>query len=376
MLPDYSRQMSLKEIGAAGQATLARSRVLVVGAGGLGVPVLQYLAGAGVGSLGVVDDDELDASNLHRQPLYALADAGRLKVELAAEALARLNPAVQVETHAVRLTADNALALVGRYDLVVDCSDNFRSKFLVNDAAVLARKPAVFGSVYQYEGQLQVYKPENTHACLRCLWPEATADGLVGNCAVAGVLGPVPGALGAMQSLLTLKILLGIQGQLAGTLWLLDFMNFTSLELKAPRRAACRAPLCTRVTRLGGGPADAVLEIDLPSIAAAREVGRELIDIRNHDEVAARPLPALHVPMARLLAAPEEHLAPDRHYLLVCASGGRSLAATRVLTARGFDVRSLAGGLRSFPDSIDGSAQVSHAGEESRPAESSHAPAD
>jgi adenylyltransferase/sulfurtransferase len=351
VLPDYSRQMTLKEIGPAGQARLAQSRVLVIGAGGLGVPVLQYLAGAGVGSLGIVDGDVLDASNLHRQPLYALADLGRLKVHLAAEALARLNPAVRVETHALRLTGANALALVGRYDLVVDCSDNFRTKFLVNDAAVLARKPAVFASVYQYEGQVQVYKPLDTHACLRCLWPEATADGVVGNCAAAGVLGPVPGALGAIQALLVLKILLGISGQLDGTLWLLDFMNFSSLELKAPRRAACRAPACTRVTAPDHAEADAALEIALDSIAAARNGGRELIDIRNADEVAARPLAARHVPMARLLAAPGEHLAPDRHYLLVCASGVRSLAAARALSARGFGVLSLAGGLESLAES-------------------------
>jgi adenylyltransferase/sulfurtransferase len=360
--------MQLKEIGPAGQATLAASRVLVIGAGGLGVPVLQYLVGAGVGTVGIVDGDVLEASNLHRQPLYALADAGRFKVQLAAEALARLNPVVRVETHATRLTAGNALDLVGRYDLVVDCSDNFRTKFLVNDAAVLARKPAVFASVYQYEGQLQVYKPQDTHACLRCLWPEATAEGLVGNCAAAGVLGPVPGALGAMQSLLVLKILLGISGQLDGTLWLLDFMNFSSLELKAPRRAACRAPACTRITALSHTEADAALEIAVHSIAAARSGDRELIDIRDDAEVAARPIAARHVPMARLLAAPGEHLAPDRHYLLVCASGVRSLAATRVLTARGFGVRSLAGGLASL------SAPDRGPTDESAGLESVHAP--
>ena len=168
MQPDYSRQQLLKEIGAQGQALLGRSRVLVVGAGGLGSPVLQYLAGAGVGCLGVVDADTLDASNLHRQPIYAVADVGSPKVALARAAVARINPAVRVESHALRLDADNALDLIRRYDIVVDCSDNFRTKYLINDAAVLARRPAIFASVYQYEGQLQVYQPQ-PDSCLPAL---------------------------------------------------------------------------------------------------------------------------------------------------------------------------------------------------------------
>src|ERR1700677_1395696 len=183
---DYSRQMSLKEIGPDGQAKLGSARVLIVGLGGLGSPVMQYLAGAGVGFLGLIDADVLDASNLHRQPIYALADVGKQKADLARAAIAAINPAVQVETHAASFTADNALELVRRYDIVVDCSDNFRTQYLINDAAVLAQRPAVFASVYQYEGQLQVYKPEPAHACLRCLWPDATLDGVVGNCAEAG----------------------------------------------------------------------------------------------------------------------------------------------------------------------------------------------
>ena len=195
MQPDYSRQMLLKEVGAAGQTILAESRVLIVGVGGLGSPVLQYLAGAGIGFLGLVDADALHASNLHRQPLYASDQVGQMKASLAQAAVAKLNPSVRVETHTVRFSPDNALDLVRAHDIVVDCSDNFRTEFLINDAAVLAERPAVFASVYQYEGQLQVYKPLETHACLRCLWPEATADGIVGNCAAAGVLGPCPGLL-------------------------------------------------------------------------------------------------------------------------------------------------------------------------------------
>lgn len=343
--PDYSRQLLLKEIGPAGQTKLANSRVLIVGAGGLGSPVLQYLAGAGVGHLGVVDSDTLDASNLHRQPIYALADVGKSKVELARAAVAAINPSVVVETHEARFTADNALGWVQGHDVVVDCSDNFRAKFLINDAAVLARRPAVFASVYQYEGQLQVYKPESGHACLRCLWPDATADGVVGNCAQAGVLGPVPGIVGSLQALLTLKILLGLEDQLAGEILLLDFMNFSNLKLKAPRRGSCAAPACTLIREI---PREETrLEITLPSLAAAAERHLEVIDIRSAAEVAARPAPARHISMPALLADPEQ-LPRTGRYVLVCASGKRSLAAARELRKRGLKVHSLAGGLQGL----------------------------
>ncbi|HTV94846.1 MAG TPA: HesA/MoeB/ThiF family protein [Steroidobacteraceae bacterium] len=345
MLPDYSRQLLLKEVGARGQAALARSRVLIVGAGGLGSPVLQYLAGAGVGVLGVIDADILHASNLHRQPIYALSQVGEGKAALAAAAVARLNPGVRVETHAERFSADNALALVRAHDVVVDCSDNFRAKFLINDAAVLAERPAVFASVYQYEGQLQVYKPASTHACLRCLWPEATADGVVGNCAQAGVLGPVPGAFGCMQALLTLKILLAMKGQLEGELLLLDFTGFTSTKLKAARRAECAAPRCALIHGLA--PEETGIEIALDSLEAAAQRGYQLIDVRTPEEFAAHPTIARHIPMAPLLAEPQG-LAPGSTYLLICASGKRSLSAARELRRRGLRVRSLAGGLQAL----------------------------
>jgi len=342
MHPDYSRQLLLKEIGAQGQAALARARVLVVGLGGLGSPVLQYLAGAGVGCLGLVDADTLDASNLHRQPIYAFSDIGKPKAELARAAIEAINPAVKVEAHAVRFNAENALQLIRGYDLVVDCSDNFRTKYLINDAAVLAHRAAVFASVYQYEGQLQIYKPQAEHACLRCLWPDAVADGVVGNCAEAGVLGPVPGAFGALQALLTLKILLGMGGQLAGELLLFDFMNFSSLKIKAPRRAECRAPACAHIRDLSREDAD--IEIAFGSLSAAVESGFEVVDIRTAEEIAAHPSGARHIPMPDLLANPGL-LKPGREVLLVCASGKRSLAAARELRRRGAGVRSLAGGL-------------------------------
>jgi sulfur-carrier protein adenylyltransferase/sulfurtransferase len=352
MQPDYSRQMLLKEIGAKGQAALARARVLVVGLGGLGSPVLQYLAGAGVGRLGLVDADLLDASNLHRQPLYALSDAGKPKAELARNAVHLINPSVQVDVHAARFNAGNALELVRAYDIVVDCSDNFRTKYLINDAAVLAQKPAVFASVYQYEGQLQIYKPEPGHACLRCLWPDAVADGVVGNCAEAGVLGPVPGAVGTLQALLTLKILLQMSGQLEGELLLLDFMNFSSVKIKAPRRTECTAPACAHIRELQGE--DAGAELVLESLAAAAERGLEVIDIRTSEELAAHPAahPAgmpggiRHIPISSLLA--DRGLEFSREILLVCATGKRSLAAATELRKRGVAARSLAGGLQKL----------------------------
>jgi molybdopterin/thiamine biosynthesis adenylyltransferase/rhodanese-related sulfurtransferase len=344
MQPDYSRQLLLKDVGAAGQAVLAASRVLIVGAGGLGSPVLQYLAGAGVGFLGLVEADVLQASNLHRQPIYELAQVGEPKAALAAAAVAKLNPAVRVQTHAERFGADNALRLVQGHDVVVDCTDNFRTKFLINDAAVLAERPAVFASVYQYEGQLQVYQPLDSHACLRCLWPDATADGVVGNCAEVGVLGPVPGAFGALQALLTLKILLKMRGRLEGELLLMDFMTFTSTKLKAPRRRDCVAPRCSLVRGLERE--DAGIEIALASLEEAARTYR-LVDVRTAEEFAAEPTPARHIPMAALLADPSA-LTQHAEYLLICASGKRSLAAARELRKLGISAHSLAGGLQGL----------------------------
>jgi molybdopterin/thiamine biosynthesis adenylyltransferase/rhodanese-related sulfurtransferase len=346
MQPDYSRQQILKEVGAAGQARLAAARVLVIGAGGLGSPVLQYLAGAGVGCLGIVDGDTLEASNLHRQPLYCLADVGKPKSVLASAAITDINPTVKVEAFNERLTAGNALGLVSRFDLVVECSDNFQTKFLVNDAAVLAQKCAIFASVYQFEGQLQVYRPDMGHACLRCLWPKAAIDGVVGNCAQAGVLGPVPGVLGTLQALMALKVLLGLEGQLAGELLLVDFSNLSTLRIKAPRCAECRAPACARIH--GILPESANLEICFASLTEARDAGFTIIDIRTPSEVAEQASGARHIPMQALLADPEP-LKAGGPFLLLCASGKRSLSAARDLAGRGIAVKSFTGGLSALP---------------------------
>ena len=288
MQPDYSRQILLKEVGPAGQAVLAGSRVLVVGAGGLGSPVLQYLAGAGVGHLTVIDADILEPSNLHRQPIYALHDVGTAKATLAAAAISKLNPTLQIEALAVRFTAANALELIRAHDLVVDCSDNFRTKFLINDSAVLAQRPAVFASVYQYEGQLQVYRPTGAHACLRCLWPDASVDGVVGNCAEAGVLGPGPGRLRCVAGLVDPEDPARHAGAAGGELLLVDLMSFTSTKMKAPRRPECAAPGCA-LHPWSGCASRQTCRSNCPSLD---EVGAyTLIDIRTDAEVARKPAP-------------------------------------------------------------------------------------
>jgi adenylyltransferase/sulfurtransferase len=340
--PDYSRQIALRDVGEAGQAKLSAARVLVVGAGGLGVPVLTYLAGAGVGTIGIVDGDTLDASNLHRQTLYALADVGQPKATLAAERLRALNPEVNARAHVERFTATNAAGLLADYDLVVECSDNFATKFLVNDAALAAHKPAIFASVYQYEGQLQVYRATDDSSCLRCIWPEATRDGLVGNCAEAGVLGPVPGVLGTLQSLEALKMLLGLPG-LTNEMVLIDLSTLEQRKLRTSRRLDCDHSLL-----IASHAPDADLEVNYTDLGRASSEGFKLIDVREAEEVSASPIPgatAIHIPLATLLGSHDD-LDRNERYLLICARGARSRAAAEHLREHGFEqAYSLKGGL-------------------------------
>jgi len=350
-IPDYSRQMALKEVGPQGQGKLRASRVLVVGCGGLGVPVISYLAGAGVGRLGLVDGDRLEASNLHRQTMYALADVGKLKAELATARVRALNPDVDVRTHPVRLDATTAPEMIGQYDLVIDCTDNFSTKFLLNDICVQKRVPAIFSSVYQYEGQIQVVRPDRDGACLRCVWPEATRDGLVGNCAEAGVLGPVPGTFGSLQAFEALKLLLDLPGQLGDELLVLDLLTMSISRVRAKRAAAhpdharlSQAQALTQAQAIDTVP----LEVDFASLEEARAAGFEIIDIREPQEVEEIPTPARnarHIPMAQLLHG-NPAFTSNGKTLLVCASGRRSLAATQELRSRGVKaVYSLRGGV-------------------------------
>ena len=362
-VPDYSRQMALPEVGVRGQARLRASHVAVVGAGGLGVPVLQYLAGAGIGRLTIVDGDRLEPSNLHRQTLYALADCGRPKAELAAARVRALNPDVEVHARAERLDASNAASLLRDADLVLDCSDNFSTKFLINDLACSIGVPALFASVYQYEGQLQLVRPAAAGACMRCIWPQATRDGVVGNCAEAGVLGPVPGVFGSLQALEALKFLMDLPGQLRDEVLVIDLTTFSTSRVRARRGADCSATPCARVEaglaearRRLGATRDAVdgrqpVELQFDSIEAAAEAGYSIVDVRNEREVADDPasdsLRVEHLPLARIMAG-ESPAAPGE-LLIVCARGQRSLDAALELRERGRGgVHSLRGGLAAL----------------------------
>jgi sulfur-carrier protein adenylyltransferase/sulfurtransferase len=337
----------LPEVGAKGQQRLRDSRVLVIGAGGLGVPVLQYLAAAGVGHITVVDGDVVEASNLHRQPLYEIADVGQPKAVVAATRLARMNRELNCEAVADHADAGNVDSLVSGCDLVVECTDNLRSKFLVNDAAVRAGRPAVFASVYQYEGQLQAWLPEPDWPCLRCLWPDAPRDGLVGNCAEAGVLGPVPGTLGAMQAMLTLQVLLGLTPGPTRGLVMVDLLTLATRSIGATRDPDCdheRPGMCVEAD-------DADLELDFASLAAARAAGFELVDVREAwERQLDRPGldTGLHVPMSALLDGRRSFPADGRR-LILCAHGVRSLALAEHLREHGrMDVYSMRGGIASL----------------------------
>ncbi len=238
----YARHLVLPEIGEAGQAKLRRARVLVIGAGGLGAPVLMYLAAAGVGTLGIVDDDAVDLSNLQRQVIHGTEDVGRPKVESAAAALRRINPDVRVEAHRTRFDAATALELVRGYDLVADGSDNFATRFLTNDACVLAGRTLVSAAIMRFDGQLSTFKPHagDGHPCYRCLFGEQPPRDPKMSCADVGVLGVLPGTLGALQATEVVKELLGIGRSMSGRLLLYDALEASFREMRARPDPACR----------------------------------------------------------------------------------------------------------------------------------------
>jgi molybdopterin-synthase adenylyltransferase len=237
----YSRHILLAEVGGTGQARLKAARVLVVGAGGLGSPVVLYLAAAGVGTIGIVDDDRVELSNLQRQIAHTTGRLGTRKAESAAEAGAAINPGVRIEAHATRLTADNAAALIARYDIVCDGTDNFATRFLVADACVLGRRTLVSAAVLRFEGQLSVFKPHahDGGPCYRCLFPEAPPEGVVPSCSEAGVLGAVTGVMGTLQATETLKEILGIGESLSGRLLIWDALATRFRLVRLRRDPAC-----------------------------------------------------------------------------------------------------------------------------------------
>jgi adenylyltransferase/sulfurtransferase len=355
--PDYSRQTILKEVGEDGQARLKKSSVLVIGAGGLGSPALSYLAAAGVGTIGIVDGDALEPSNLHRQVIYELADAGKPKVELAAQRLSALNPDTRVVCFDNRLTPDDIERVFSDYDLVLDCTDNLAAKFLINDAAVLTSTPTVFASVYQYEGQLHVYGADGTSPCLRCIWPDA-GGAAVPNCAETGVLGPVPGVFGTLQAMEEIKWLIDMQGTLTTQMLIFDLLTYQSRKIRSQRCEDCAGQSeCQRIRDLKAlhPNEDPDLEVRFDSLLDAREQGYALIDIRDENEIIQQPLPAVpdqQIPMGQL-EQDRSSLDAGQKYLIICARGARSKFIAQQLRNDGLQsVYSLQGGASSLPQRL------------------------
>ncbi|WP_210513787.1 molybdopterin-synthase adenylyltransferase MoeB [Hymenobacter terricola] len=352
----YSRHLLLPEIGVAGQQKLKAARVLVVGCGGLGCPVLQYLAAAGVGTLGLLDFDAVDDSNLQRQVLYATADVGRPKAVVAAEKLRAQNPFIALRPHQVVLSADNALSLFAGYDLVVDCSDNFATRYLVNDACVVLGKPLVFGAIFKFEGQVSVFNYQNGPT-YRCLYPEPPAPGDAPNCAETGVLGVLPGLIGTMQANEALKIILALGEVLSGCLLLVDAlsMRFQTIRFRAVaanQQLTALAPdyaaFCGEAP-LHAAPARAP-EITADELKAWQQSGRplQLLDVREPHEHARRSIGGLLLPLGQLPAS-LARLRPDVPVVVHCASGVRSQKAALLLLANDFaEVYSLRNGLADY----------------------------
>lgn len=335
----YARQICLPEVGKEGQQRLAESRVLVVGAGGLGSPALMYLAAAGVGRITVCDRDTVEASNLHRQILFDTHSVGKKKTHLALQRLEALNPAVELVAVDEPLTAANVEKLFLKHDLVLDCTDNFAIRFLLNDAAVLTSTPLIAASLYQYEGQLQLYDPSAKGACLRCLWREPPAAGLLGNCATAGVLGPVAGVFGALQAVEALKFLLGFPESLGRNLLLFDLRSYrTRLVATRPDADCLVCGHATPLHTLYAADTDSEpVEVDLATLPAYQRREFTIVDIRERLETDSDPLNELkhvNIPADRLLNATDV-LDTGQRYLLFCGIGYRSRILAELLRQRG-----------------------------------------
>jgi molybdopterin/thiamine biosynthesis adenylyltransferase/rhodanese-related sulfurtransferase len=362
----YSRQLLLPEVGFEGQRKLAKSKVLIVGAGGLGSPVALYLAAAGVGELGLVDFDNVDASNLQRQILYGTHDVGRPKLEAARWRLEDLNPEVRIAAHPVHLDRENALEILRPYDVVVDGTDNFPTRYLLNDATVLLGKPNVYGSIYRFEGQASVFDARRG-PCYRCLYPEPPPPGVVPSCAEGGVLGVLPGLVGTIQAIETLKLLLGIGDGLVGRLLLVDALglNFRELALRKDPDCVLCGPHATQHELVDYpafcGVADVPATGGVPEVTPA-EVARALasseppylLDVREPGEWALGYLPTAHLIPCGELTERLGELTDARDLIVYCKSGARSAQATRLLLDLGFShVRHLRGGLDAYRRDVD-----------------------
>jgi len=364
----YARHLTLPEVGLEGQERLAESRVLCVGAGGLGSPLALYLAAAGVGTLGLVDFDAVDETNLQRQILHGTKDVGRPKLDSAADRLRDVNPHIRVEGHKVRLTSENALDILAEYDVVVDGTDNFPTRYLVNDACVLLGKPNVYGSIFRWEGQVSVFAmPEGP--CYRCLFREPPPPGMVQNCAEGGVLGVLPGIIGTLQAVEVVKLILGAGKPLVGRLLLFDALGTEFRKVTIRRNPDC--PVCgdqpTQTELIdyevfcGLGPTDnepSVPEIDAGELARLLEdpVPPLVLDVREPWEWEVGNLEdrgALLIPLGELSDRMDE-VPRDRPIVAGCRVGGRSADAAELMREAGFvDVRNLRGGLLAWVADVD-----------------------
>ncbi|MGH9928894.1 MAG: molybdopterin-synthase adenylyltransferase MoeB [Pyrinomonadaceae bacterium] len=365
----YSRHLIMPEVGLEGQRKLKAASVLMIGTGGLGAPVGMYLAAAGVGRLGIVDFDVVEVSNLQRQIIHGTADIGRPKIESARDRLRDINPHSEIETHETRLTSQNALALIANYDIVVDGTDNFPTRYLVNDACVLTGKPNVYGSIFRFEGQASVFWAKEG-ACYRCLYSEPPPPGLVPNCAEGGVLGVLPGIVGAIQATETIKLILGAKETLVNRLLLFDAWQMKFREFKLRKDPAC--PVCgdnatikelidyEEFCGLRAQPQEqpaALEEISATELRQRLDSGQDLqiIDVRETFEYdIARIAGTKLIPLGEVVARMNE-IDPARETVVHCKAGVRSAKAIAALKQAGFPGRliNLKGGITAWSDEVD-----------------------
>jgi sulfur-carrier protein adenylyltransferase/sulfurtransferase len=364
----FSRHLILPEVGLEGQRKLKAARVLMVGAGGLGAPVGLYLSAAGIGRVGIVDFDVVDASNLQRQVIHGTPDLGRKKLDSAADRMREINPRIEIDKYDIALTSENAMDIVQSYDLVVDGTDNFPTRYLVNDACVLAKKPNVYGSIFRFEGQATVFAYEDG-PCYRCLYPEPPPPGLVPSCAEGGVLGILPGLIGVVQATEAVKIILGVGQTLKNRLLLYDALGMKFRELKLRRDRDC--PVCgdhPTVTKLidyqefcGVKPnmsAETAASDQLDVTELNRKLGAGdkflLLDVREPHEYQIARIPGSKlIPLGDLPKSIDE-LPRNEEIAIHCKSGGRSQKAVDLLKASGFtNVKNVAGGITAWSDKVD-----------------------
>src|SRR5438132_6860524 len=362
----YSRHLIMPEVGLTGQQRLKAARVLCIGAGGLGSPAALYLAAAGVGTIGLVDLDDVDLSNLQRQILHGTKDVGRKKLESARDRLRETNPNIELKLHDCRFTSKNAADLVARYDVVIDGSDNFPSRSLSNDVWVWAQKPNVYGSVFRFDGQTTVFAPHLGGPCYRCLFPEPPPAGSVPNCAEAGVLGVLPGIIGMIQAIETIKLILGLGETLVGRLLHFDALKMKFREFNVRRDPQC--PVCgaqptitepidyEQFCGIGEATADAVPAISVHDLKQKMETNGvvTIVDVREPFEYEiARIEGSKLIPLGELPDRLDE-LDRDRYTVVHCHSGMRSAQAVQLLRGEGFaNVFNLTGGIAQWSEEID-----------------------